>query len=156
MDLDDFASFLIAMPYSRCQVHAFCTLAPVRDVGYGFGSCAPCGFFILGPQGLRTEVDVRTRGGRSLPFWAEVSILAWDCLIYCKKIAGGAQVELIEISIRSGVAVRLPTADLDPSTSHLSQTAAKHDLGYEVTMNVKFRVSPKIYVRLKGCGCKSS
>ena len=92
----------------------------------------PVGFFILGPQGRRTEVDVRTRGRRSLPFWAEVSRLAWDCLIYCKEIAGGSQVELNEISIRSGVAVWPPTADPDPRTSHLSQTAAEHDLGYEL------------------------
>ena len=52
-DRDDLFSFLTPLPYPSCQVHAFCRQAPVRDVGYGFGSCAPCGVFSLR---LRTEI----------------------------------------------------------------------------------------------------
>ena len=89
-------SFLILLPYP-CQVHAFCSQAPVRDVGYGIGSCAPC---VFSADDYLQQVDVRTRGRGSLPFWAKVRALAWECLIYFKGIADGAQFVSAEASDR--------------------------------------------------------
>ena len=88
------------MPYPYCQVHAYCSQAPVRDVGYGLGSCAPCGFSSVGPEDYVQKSDVRTRGRGSLPVCARVSVLAWDSLTYYKRIADGAQFEFVETSDR--------------------------------------------------------
>ena len=52
------------------------------------------------PRDNLQKVDVRTRGRGSLPFWAKVIALAWDCLVHCKGIADGAHIGLVEISDR--------------------------------------------------------